>query len=419
MALMHALAAVCAFVCAACIEVPPPIALLDGVAVDDTIPPSDGDTFAVDPDAAPLAELSCGEAHCCARAEDGRVACWGDRSRAALGDGVHDGARAASLVPLGVSALALGARNACAIDGDTLVCWGDNAGMQSAPSGVLTIDTPTAYVLASDDLADPVPLVALAPGRGRGLCGVDQRDRLICWGVRIGLGATPLADNPGLMQRGRARVELASLPIHAACLGESHVCALATGVTLCWGYGADGQLGHGDGESYATPKVVLGLADLEVEALACGTHHTCVRGHLRDGEGERVRCFGRNTEGQVGAPPSAAVLAPHDIHLPAPVSALTLGAAHACALAGAPPELWCWGADSAGQLGPDAPGARSSPAVVRLPFSPRLATAGFDMSCASDGRSVLCWGSDAWGQLGSGTYGLASVPSLQRVALPF
>jgi len=422
----------------ACIVVPPPLALADTAADEEDEEDEEDDGRDGQGDVRPetttpkplIAELACGERHCCVRTHDGRVACWGDRQRAQLGDEAASGAGVAQLVPGRYTHLALGARHACALDaaGD-MTCWGDNEGQQAANDfGVLTVAPPRVY-----DFTRTAPgartLASLAPGRGRSQCGVVATPAaaagdLVCWGVRLSTAATPIDANAGLLARGPAETTWSAADVgaaDAACLGESHAClrldTTGSGLVLCWGHGDDGQLGHGQVGGWSAPTLVAGLGDVVVTELACGLRHTCVRGQLRADGAPVVRCFGANAAGQAGRAPPADVLAPNDVVLPAAATALSAGRAHTCALAGE--RLYCWGDDTHSQLGPDAPGGRWLPAEVPLAFIPRLLAVGDDVTCTSDGAAVWCFGSDAWGQLGTGTYGVPerSTPSLIELPL--
>jgi alpha-tubulin suppressor-like RCC1 family protein len=75
--------------------------------------------------------LAAGQRHTCARRSDGTVACWGDNTFGALGDGSVVSRPNAALVPglTGVVALAATFWGNCAARTDgSVVCWGYNVG---------------------------------------------------------------------------------------------------------------------------------------------------------------------------------------------------------------------------------------------------------------------------------------------------
>ena len=77
--------------------------------------------------------------------------------------------------------------------------------------------------------------------------------------------------------------------------GEFFSCAMTeNGNVLCWGKNASGQLGDDSTTQRLTPVAVSGLtADW---ALAVGFDHACAI----DDAGGRVRCWGSNSDGQLG-----------------------------------------------------------------------------------------------------------------------
>jgi alpha-tubulin suppressor-like RCC1 family protein len=82
---------------------------------------------------------------------------------------------------------------------------------------------------------------------------------------------------------------------------------------------------------------------------------------------------------------------------------IALGYAHSCALL-VDGTLWCWGANSEGQLGDGTQTARSIPIQVPDVTAASGLAAGRGHTCVIlDGGSVLCWGSNAAGELGNGT----------------
>lgn len=65
--------------------------------------------------------------------------------------------------------------------------------------------------------------------------------------------------------------------IQVAC-GWQHTAALTQdGKMFTWGYGEDGQLGHGDANDYIVPKKVDALDSVVINTISCGHSHTgCV-----------------------------------------------------------------------------------------------------------------------------------------------
>jgi hypothetical protein len=77
-------------------------------------------------------------------------------------------------------------------------------------------------------------------------------------------------------------------------LGEAYACALVeSGAVRCWGRNSEGQLGDGTTDESREPVAAADLVG--VRDLAAGWYHTCAL--LEDGT---VRCWGDNSEGQLG-----------------------------------------------------------------------------------------------------------------------
>jgi alpha-tubulin suppressor-like RCC1 family protein len=169
--------------------------------------------------------------------------------------------------------------------------------------------------------------------------------------------------------------------------GRSHVCALLEDRTVrCWGRNTEGQLGGGVSGSRSSSVFVKGLG--AVRAIASGHLHTCA---VRDDRS--LACWGDNSAQQLGA----ATTEPRS-RVPVAVTAATEvelvagGGLHTCArVAGG--KVVCWGDDAKGQLGV-APGPARAAAVevaaARRAIDLALGEAG-GCALAKDG-ALTCWG---------------------------
>jgi len=151
----------------------------------------------------------------------------------------------------------------------------------------------------------------------------------------------------------------------------------------------------------------------KVSLVAAGQTHACAL--LAD---KSVRCWGANNKGQLGRDPAttSGSTTPLAVTLPGPADALASGDAFSCAVVGG--GVYCWGTNSAGQVGLPVPGSA-------LTFSPHRidevsgtfegvvdVVAGGDFACArlSTGK-MGCWGASDKGQLGSGSTTLSTQAS--------
>jgi alpha-tubulin suppressor-like RCC1 family protein len=185
-------------------------------------------------------------------------------------------------------ALSSGNQHTCSIGNDRLVrCWGANTSGQLGDGTITQRNTP---VVVNSITADAIAN-AIAAG-GEHTCVRTDYGIVNCWGRntegQLGDGTT--------MQRNTAiTVNTSGTTINAIAAGGSHTCALTNaGGVKCWGLNASGQLGDNTTTQRNSPVDVVGLSS-NVVAISAGANHTCAA--LADGS---VKCWGRNTEGQLG-----------------------------------------------------------------------------------------------------------------------
>ncbi len=190
--------------------------------------------------------------------------------------------------------------------------------------------------------------------------------------------------------------------------GPAHTCAIVgSGGVRCWGDNTDGQLGArldqtaiGD----TADEVPADVADLLV---SFGTRRAVqvTAGNFHSCvilDDGNVRCWGSNQEGQQNP-----TLANGDIGLPPGELAIQIdaGGAHTCAVL-ASGGLACWGFNTSGQLG----GGDALPLGTSGAIAPRAidggamqVSCGSTFSCAVLGDGGLtCWGNGQFGVLGYG-----------------
>lgn len=185
----------------------------------------------------------------------------------------------------------------------------------------------------------------------------------------------------------------------AVAAGDALSCALVRDWDarrlVCWGAGASGVFG--DGLDRGRPVRVAGPDG--VTALAMGASHLCVAA----ARGE-VWCAGANDAGQLGDGTLDAAEGFVRVAGPSGVTAIAAGRRHTCALDAAG-RAWCWGSDRVAQTGGDegglvacAHGGRGCRTRARAVAGAGAATslhAGFEHTCARGGDGVRCWGEGA------------------------
>jgi alpha-tubulin suppressor-like RCC1 family protein len=203
--------------------------------------------------------------------------------------------------------------------------------------------------------------------------------------------------------------------------GDRFTCAaLSTGSVKCWGWNVDGQLGYAN--SWDVPNVlspvdagnvILGgnAVSVSVGGSACALMN-----------GGTVRCWGYNTQGQLGyghtrtigddeTPASAG-----DVPLGGTAISINMGSTHACALmeTGA---VRCWGSNTYGQLGyghtqnigdDETPASAGDVPLGGTAIS--ISTGEFHTCALMSGGSVRCWG--GWGRNRYGTMGYGNTNAI-------
>ncbi len=132
---------------------------------------------------------------------------------------------------------------------------------------------------------------------------------------------------------------------------------------------------------------------------------------------ETLYCAGPNGRGQIGDGSNAACFLPTVCAVSWPStapdpeevvgSALGAGGEFACAKgtsATGVVSVYCWGGNSAGQLGDGTTTNRNSPVAVQVSGDPEQIEVGERFACGLDSAgTVECWGNNSFGQLGDGT----------------
>jgi len=96
--------------------------------------------------------------------------------------------------------------------------------------------------------------------------------------------------------------------------------------------------------------------------FASGDEHVCAID-----DGQRLWCWGANSSGQLGDTTLTDRDEPTQIGLDTDWSVVAIGSQHNCALKN-DASLWCWGSNSYGELGDSTTSSRNSPTPIATLF---------------------------------------------------
>ncbi len=286
--------------------------------------------------------IAAGEALSCAVTSAGGVKCWGQNRYGQLGDGTttdrHTPVDVSGLAG-GVTAIAAGQTLSCALtSAGGVKCWGGNDHGELGDGTTTDRHAPVAV----SGLASGVTAIAVGYLHA---CALTSASGVKCWGQnRYG----QLGDGTTTDRHAPVAVSGLAGGVTAITAGGGHSCALtSTGGVKCWGSNYHGELGDGTNTRRLTPAAVSGLAGGVVAIDAGAEAHGCA---LTSPGG--VKCWGYNGHGQLGDGTTTDRHSPVDVSgLAAGVQAIAAGGyGQTCALTSAG-EVKCWGRNTSGQLG--------------------------------------------------------------------
>jgi alpha-tubulin suppressor-like RCC1 family protein len=250
-------------------------------------------TFATVPGIA----IAAGGYHSCELMSDGTVMCWGynhdQQITAGTFGSTHTATPAAGVT--GAVAVTAGAYHSCALLGNgSAACWGYNndgeTGTSASPFNTLSISA------RQLDAATGAGVQGTTAQGGYHTCAVLTNSSVSCWGYN-GHGGLGNGTTSPPMPTGAAVTASPLGPASSVAAGGYHTCAIAGGAVMCWGANESAQLGRGTSGGDLLVAATVSGAPPPALSVDAGAYHTCA---VFSGAPDDVRCWGRNTEGQVG-----------------------------------------------------------------------------------------------------------------------
>ena len=338
-----------------------------------------------------IVQVGTGGAHVCALTSAGNVVCWGQASIGQLGNDcdtsctdkdhpvdVKSADGSASNLS-GIVQISTGNGYNCALTSmGGVKCWGSNARGQLGDNTLIQRDAPVDVVTSNTNSSPLTDIVQVSVGSNH-TCALTSGGNVKCWGLgsRGALG-NDCNDNcvnmnyPVDVVASDGSNNLLS-DIVQISTGGAHICALTSGSNVvCWGYGANGQLGNGATSMKDAPASVTTTGTTALEGIVgifSAYEHSCALksagGVVCWGEGDNGR-LGDNTSGTDRTNPVDVLTSAQGNPALSGIAQIGSGGAwstHSCAVTNTG-AVKCWGQGGSGQLGNDATNDSNLPVTV-------------------------------------------------------
>ena len=355
-------------------------------------------------------QVSAGQQHTLARAEDGTVWAWGSNNEGQYGTGSTSSSLTPVQTPLPMrAAVQVEAGNMVSLallDDGTVWAWGANMYGQLGDG---TTTTRTRAVQVKFPNGTFIKALGKSNGIASHFFAVDSDDYLWAWGLnnwgQLGDGTT--TDRKAPVQIPNFRVKsIASGAVHAVAIGIDNS-------LWAWGANVNGQVGDGTTRTRTRPvkiSVPNGAAVLQVAAASNSSYAADATGTLR--------AWGANNWGQLGAGNRSPDATTSPVRVPlsdVSISRVIAGRDSVCILT-VDKRVYCWGNNQSATLGDGTTTLRLSAVrntLVRgldlIDISIADSTA-FAIANDDNGTTMYAWGWNELGQLGTGEQGSTQSP---------
>jgi len=320
----------------------------------------------------------------------GKLYCWGDNAYYQLGLGTT----VAHTSPTQVGTLATwtaisqGSADSCGIAASKLYCWGDNQAGEDGVGSTTQVHTPTQVgtlaTWTAVTIQNAYNYTSAFDGNDNAsdaACGIAG-GALYCWGNNNNA-------EPSFGENSLSPVQVGSLTTWSAInFGLTDVCGIASSTLYCWGYDGYGEDGLGSTTQYTTPQSVT---------------------FPGSGSGA-LYCWGTNTYGEDGVGTTTQNNSPVQVGSLTTWTVVSQGQYDSCGIAGG--ALYCWGWNHNGELGlgttvqhtsPVEVGSLTTWTAVSIMQNTDGGSDDAGGACGITAGSLYCWGANTYGNLGLGT----------------
>ena len=158
------------------------------------------------------------------------------------------------------------------------------------------------------------------------------------------------------------------------------------------------------GGAHGSASIAVKLPPV-VTAVSAGSDHTCAITSTGT-----AYCWGSNSAGQLGTGTTETQTTPVPVSGGLNLSLIALGVGHSCGLTSAG-AAYCWGDNGNGQLGDSSTTSSSSPVAVSGGLNFKALALGEAHSCGlTSAGAAYCWGDNLYGVLGNDSLAIITTP---------
>lgn len=352
--------------------------------------------------------------HTCAITTSGELQCWGRNNNGQVGNNTLTNQLTPVTIDSGVSYTVVragGVHNCAITTSGVLKCWGDNSKGQIGDGTLIDKLIPTEI--------DPGQTYLDVDLGDLYTCAITTSNKLKCWGENTYFN---LGNRSNVNERSPVAIDTTENYVSLSAAGgtvnsaQSSACGVTTtGRLKCWGSN-NGHMVLDSKGVYGDIGISEANSGLTFASVSVGGHSACGLTPNQD-----LYCWGANTSGQLGdrtvIPRDSAVLVDPGvkyamIDIAGGTSMVAPWYPHTCGIT-TTGVLKCWGSNSEYQLGNGTTVQKIKPTVIDAGTTYSYVATGYSNTCAITTAGVLkCWGDNSKGQLGIGSTVDQSTPTV-------